>query len=42
MKVWKLQISGKDTTALQTPPNVKYSYLAYYSEQSETYRIIKN
>ena len=32
-KVWQLQIAGKDTTALQTPPNVKWSYLVYYGER---------
>jgi len=32
-KVWQLQIAGKDTTALQTPPNAKHSSLAYYGEQ---------
>ena len=34
-KVWQLQIAGKDTTALQTPPNVKCSSLVYYGEPGE-------
>ena len=32
-KVWQMQIAGKDTTALQTPPNVKWSSLVYYGER---------
>ena len=36
-KVWQLQIAGKDTTALQTPPNVKYSSLANYGEREKSF-----
>jgi len=32
-KIWQLQIAGKDTTALQTTPNVKHSSEANYNEQ---------
>ena len=34
-KIWQLQIAGKETTALQTPPNVKWSSLVYYGERGE-------